>query len=320
MTMKQERQLWMLGGTGYIGSALREHLTERGGQKLHLLLHHQADLHIREAYNCFQASLAEIDPRWFERYPPDVVFHLARPAGSHPLTRWYRALRGEAANARLIGILAALPKAPQVVYVSGSLMYGSLPEGSRASEQQPLRPDAYASAYFRNEKPWLAAGRAGLLDVRFARPGWILGPDSWFERFFWQPYLRSGKVPIYGDGKQWMSIVSLKNCAGMVDALSRYGSPGQVLNIFGMPPLRQESFSKMMAELLDGGVERIPMARLQKELGRTTARALTLSIPMESNYPEIYAKAGMEEENLAQLLTDTLRLLKDKEAVFTKSP
>jgi nucleoside-diphosphate-sugar epimerase len=320
MTNKKERQVWILGGTGYIGSALRDHLSQAGGQKLHLLLHHRTAEHIQEAHNCFQASLAEIDPIWFERYPPDVVFHLARPAGRHPLTRWYRSLQGQQANSRLAGMLAALPKPPMVVYVSGSLMYGSLPEGFLANEQQPLRPDAYAEAYFRNEKPWLEAGRNGILDIRFARPGWILGPDSWFERFFWQAYLRTGKVPCYGDGKQWMSIVSLKNCALLVDALSRYGSPGQVLNVFGMPPLRQESFSESLAGLLGSGVERVPMDRLQKQEGPTTARALTLSIPMESQYPEIYANAGVEEEKLAHLLSDTIRLLKDKEAVFPKSP
>lgn len=307
------RNVWVLGGTGFIGSALVNRLSVDPANLLTLLIHKQTNYQQLESFNTFKGSLETIDPVWFERYQPDIVFHLARPAGSNVLTRNLRSLRGEKANMRLIRILSGLKKPPVVVYVSGSLMYGHVDDSTPAYEDTPLNPAAFAKAYFRSERPWIEAQQKGLLDVRFARPGWITGPGSWFRHFFWEPFLRYGKVPCYGDGRQLMSVIHIADCASMIDHLGQYEKPLSALNIYAIPPLTQLEFSIKLASLLESEIEMIPNDRLVRMYGRTTASALTLSIPMRTHYPDLHLESKISHPTIEEILIDVVRLLKNKQ-------
>ncbi len=309
---KRKRIIWVLGGTGYIGRALVRHLSDDPLNQLHLLLHRHLPLRVLENVSTFTGSLARIDPLWFERYPPDVVFHLARPAGSRRLTRELSARSGKAANRHLVHLLSKLDNPPTVIYISGSLVYGPRHAKDPASENTALQPVAYARYYHQNELPWLEARQSGLLDVRFARPGWIIGPNSWFRHFFWEPLQLSGKVPIYGSGKQLMSMIHLHDGAAMIDALSIYGKRDQDLNIFAGTPIAHKTFCTMLAELTGCQTMEITEKKLRKEHGSTVAEALTASIPMQSLYPGIHAKADTRFPQPEEMLADAVRLLKDE--------
>ncbi len=301
-----ERNIWILGGTGFIGTALVKHLEKDPSNRLHLLIHRKTPYRELERHNTFTGSLSDMDSGWFERYPPDVVFHLARPAGSRSLTRLWAAHRGEVANRRLATTLQQLKKPPVVVYVSGSLLYGQRPDDDPAHEESPLAPAAFASYYQRNEKPWLEAQQSHILDVRFARPAWIVGPSSWFIRFFYEPMINNGKVPYYGDGLQLMSLIHLEDCARMIDALARHGAKGKNLNIFTGKPVQQKQFAGMLASL--GGVktQQYPLRASKKKYGKTAAEALTTSIPLRSSYPEVADKAGVRFQDHKELISDVL--------------
>lgn len=290
----RQRNVWVLGGTGYIGSALVRHLAADSANRLHLLVHRAAPYRELEGFNTFTGSLATIDPLWLERYPPNVVFHLARPAGSRRITRAWASYRGEQANRRLVGLLERMENPPVVVYVSGSLLYGPRAADDPAFEDSPLAPAAFAGYYHRNEKPWLEAQDKGVLDVRFARPAWIVGSASWFRKFFHEPMMRSGKVPYYGDGQQLMSLIHLGDCARMIDALARYGHPGRNLNVFAQEPLTQSHFADILAKLSGLEKEQVTYAETIRRYGQTAARALTTSIPLATHYPEVAQKAGIE--------------------------
>jgi nucleoside-diphosphate-sugar epimerase len=309
MMAADRRNIWVLGGTGFIGSELVKRLSKDPANLLTLLIHRRADYRQLENLNTFKGSLGTIDPAWFERYPPDVVFHLARPAGSNFLTRNLRSFRGEKANGRLISILSGLKKPPVVVYVSGSLMYGPVDADSPAYEDSPLNPGAFAKAYYRNEKPWIDAQQQGRLDIRFARPGWIVGTTSWFRQFFWEPYRLNGKVPCYGDGSQLMSVIHNSDCASMIDQLGRHKTPVKALNIFAMEPVTQLEFSMKLASLLKTETGMISFDQLVRIYGSTTAKALTLSIPMKTHYPDMHLESKIRFPSVEGLLTDIIRLL-----------
>lgn len=309
MMAKDMRNIWVMGGTGFIGSALVSRLSQDPANLLSLLIHKRANYRQLEKFNTFKGSLGTIDTAWFERYPPGVVFHLARPAGSNLLTRNLRSFRGEKANERLISILSGLKKPPVVVYVSGSLMYGPVDADNPALENTPLNPGAFAKAYYRNEKPWIEAQQKGLLDIRFARPGWIVGTTSWFRQFFWEPYRRNGKVPCYGDGSQLMSVIHLSDCAAMIEHLGRHETPVKALNIFAMEPVTQLEFSTILASVLKTETEMIPFDRLVRMYGSTTAKALTLSIPMRSRYPGLHLESKIRFPSVEEMLTDVIGLL-----------
>lgn len=307
----QARNIWILGGTGYAGRALATHLSRNAGNRLHLLLHKNADYRFLEGFNTFTGSLQNFDGSLLGRYPPDVIFHLARAGGKTALARYVAARQGEMANRRIVDILCGLPDPPVVVYVSGSLMYGRRPDDDPASEDSQLVPGSYARWYHRNEIPWMEARESGSLDVRFARPGWIAGPGSWFREFFWNHYRATGKIPCYGDGNQLMPLVHIDDFAAMTDALSRYGERSGNLNIFAGPAIRQNDFCVILSRLLDAEILRIPYGILCRRYGRTVAGALVSSIPMKTNYPEIHEKAGVRFEDAGKLLSHVTGLLKN---------
>jgi nucleoside-diphosphate-sugar epimerase len=311
-----QRNIWILGGTGYIGNALVRYLSRDPANSLHLLIHKRGDRRFLEAFNTFTGSLAEVQPRWFERYSPDVVFHLARPAGSSLLTRNLRSWQGAQANKRLIHILGSLKKPPVIVYVSGSLMYGKRELSDPAFEDSTLNPDAYAKYYIRNEQPWLDMQITGNLDVRFARPGWIVGPGSWFREFFWKPYQETGKVPCYGT--HLMSLIHLEDCAMIIDALARYGNKGQDLNIFSGPAIPQPEFCKIIANILGTEINSIHFGEVKRRYGNTAAKALTSSIPMSTLYPNIHQKARIKFPAPDEIIQDVISKLQTEEAIQNK--
>ncbi len=308
----QKRNVWILGGTGYLGQALLRHLAAGSHNHLHLLVHRQMPFRHLENYHTITGSLSAFDPYWLERFPPDVVFHLARPAGSRLMTRHLYSWLGEKANNRLVRLLAELRKPPVVVYISGSLVYGVQPSDIQADEETTLRPTAFARFYFRNERPWIKARDAVLPDVRIARPGWILGPASWFKVFFWNHYLSAGKVPCYGNGDQLMSLIHLDDCAAMIDSLSLNGKNNQTLNMFSGPATSQIEFAERLAGMLDTSVERISFDKTKRRYGHATAQALTSSIPMQTLYKELHQHQHMLFPDIESMLSDIVQLLKDK--------
>lgn len=312
--------IWVLGATGFIGRALLEVLATGPGHSIHLLIHKTAPYRQLEAFNTFSGSLGTLDPGWLKRYPPDVVFHMARLGGRRGILRKWAAHQGEKANRRLLQILASLEKPPVVVYVSGSLMYGPQDGHAAASEESPLAPAAFARYYHRAERPWLEAQQAGKLDVRFARPGWVVGPGSWFDQCFYQPMRATAKVPCFGGGQQLMSLVHLDDCARLISALGFHGRPGQNLNIFAGKPLTQAHFASLLADLSGLPLRHFSLRETEKILGKTVAQALTTSIPLQTIHPDLYRHAALRFSGHRELLAHVLGLLEHKQGILSQAP
>lgn len=308
----QYRNVWIFGGTGFIGNELLSYLSSDPNNRLFLLLHRATDFKKYESFNTFVGSLENFDFRLFERYPPDVIFHLARFAGGRTLTRKIASIRAFDANRRLIEMIEKLSNPPRIVYVSGSLMYGPQDNNKQATENTSLSPAAYAKYYLKGEQPWLNAQQKGVLDIRFARPGWIVGPSSWFAEFYWKYYLKTGKIPSYGNGTQYMSLVSLQDCARLIDLLSRDEKERQNLNIFTASPVIQTDFSTTLAKLLNTSVVEISLQEIRSRFGKTVATALTTSIPLSTDYPDIYMKFKPKNPDLNSILEQVLWFFKDK--------
>ena len=296
-----------------MGRPLVKQLSYDSSNLLNLLIHKNTANREIENFNSFTGSLINIDRNWFNKYPPDVIFHLARSAGSNYLTRQLYARMGKFANYRLVKRLASLGKPPIVVYVSGSLMYGNRSIDSPATEDSLLSPESYARYYFHTEQPWIEAQRKRILDIRFARPGWIVGPSSWFLKFFWLPFLNNGKIPCYGDGNQYMSIVHLSDFARLTESLYLKGDLYQNLNIYSCPPIMQMEFSGTLAEIMGAGVEYVSYGQTCNKYGYTTARALTSSIPMQTNYRHIHDNSGIQFKSVREILVNITGILEHKE-------
>jgi nucleoside-diphosphate-sugar epimerase len=308
----RQKNIWIFGGTGFIGNALVSQLASNPHYRLFILLHRTTNFKKYEAFNTFVGSLSNLDFNLFKRYPPDIIFHLARFAGGNPVTRHLASRRAFKANERLKTMLENLLKPPVVVYVSGSLMYGPQLDNGCATEHTPLNPVAFAKQYIKGEEPWVEARKEGNLDIRFARPGWIVGPSSWFKEFFWHFYLKTGKIPFYGDGNQLMSVVGLEDCVRLIDRLGRGEEKRQNLNVFTIPPITQIEFSNCLAGKLNATVTGIPISDLTRKFGKTVASALTLSIPLSTEYPELYRNFQPVSPDLETMLDATLTVLKNE--------
>jgi nucleoside-diphosphate-sugar epimerase len=280
------KNIWVLGATGYVGKALTLELLaqkERGlwaGYRINTLGHRTMDAEIMERTNFFMSDLATLDTQWWERFPPAVVFHCARLAGSTDGARSKAARRGAQANARLIRFLEDAPWRPTVVYCSGTLMYG--PQTSPATEVVSLNPVAYARHYLHAEQPWLDAQARGHLDVRMARPAWIIGPDSWFKAFFYNPLQPNRPIPYYGSGEQRMSLIHINDCAGQLIHAWTHGTPLSNYNLFSGAPIPQWEFSQMVAGLTGNSTSHVTEEQLHKQVGKTVAEALLSDIPVDT--------------------------------------
>ena len=312
--------IWIFGATGFIGQALFRRLSANSAKPLVILLHRHTPFEQFEHHHTITGSLSTLDPFWLNRFPPKVIYHMARPAGSSALTRYIAAFRGEKANQKLASMLTALDKPPMVVYGSGSLVYGEPSAGNMASEESPVAPVSFARYYARNENPWLQAARNDLLDVRLARPAWIVGPGSWFKKFFWDHFIHRGMVPYYGNGTQNMSLVHIDDCARMIEQLGVSEHQVPALNIVATPPITQLEFAERMAAILDAKVCQVSYRITSRHYEKTTADALTTSVPIRTNYGFIYDKTQLQFKDPDAILSDIIGLLKHKKGVLSEAP
>ena len=78
-----KKNCWILGGTGFIGHQLVKHLSETANYRLHMLVHQNISYRELENHSLFTGNLEDFDWSWLEKYPPTVIFHMARLAGSN---------------------------------------------------------------------------------------------------------------------------------------------------------------------------------------------------------------------------------------------
>lgn len=250
----------VLGGTGFIGSQVLGVLRSDPALRLMVLGHRRLDFRSLEDVNLVTGSISRLDLAWLEAFRPDTIIHLARISGRGRLGRSLAARRGREANRRLIAWLRGHSPETSVLYVSGTLVYGN--RGELASDEETeLDPIAYARQYIHAEEPWMEAQRSGAVPITIVRPPWVIGAGSWFRHHFVFPALRQGQTPLYGSGRNWMSLLDVRDCAGMIVHLARHAVPGKVYNLFAPGQVaRQDEFVRFLARRTGTSIRQVPYA------------------------------------------------------------
>lgn len=293
----------VLGGSGFIGAPLVRRLCAAGLRTSCLV--HRTPLPVAQVI-VLRGSLDRFPWRTLEADPPDVIFHLARIAGRGGLRGAVTRVRNRLANERLLLHLASWTRPPLVVFVGGTLAYGSHGE-ELVTEETPVTPTSFSRDYHHAERPWLAALRANDAPVIIARPVWVLGTGAWFEAFYRRFIREERAVPLYGTGDNWMSLVHVEDCAGFLVHIARRAPPMSVVNVFAGAPLRQAELAERLARLTALPIRRVTLEDLERRFGRAVREAFSFSARIGTVHQALHAGYQVEHHALEGDLSALLR-------------
>jgi len=235
-----------------------------------------------------------------------VIFHLARIAGRGPIMGSLTRVRNRVANERLVLALEQWERPPLVIYVGGTLAYGSHGD-ELVTEATPLAPTSFSRDYHVAEVPWLRALRAQAVPVIVTRPAWVLGPGAWFEAYYRRFIAAEHAVPLYGHGDNWMSLVHVDDCAGQLAHAARHALPMSIVNVFGGAPIRQTELAERLARLTGLPIRHVTLDELARRSGRAVREAFEFSCRVGTVHEALHADYRIEHQDLDADLAALLR-------------
>ncbi len=143
------------------------------------------------------------------------------------------------ARANVIGVMTLLEAARihglRLLQVSTDEVYGDVPEGEGAREDQRLSPRSpYSAAKAGGELMCHAYGTSYGTDVVITRGANTIGPRQYPEKLvplFVTNALQDLPLPVYGDGRQIRNWLHVEDHAAAIDLVLRQGTCGQAYNI-----------------------------------------------------------------------------------------
>jgi dTDP-glucose 4,6-dehydratase len=157
----------------------------------------------------------------------------------------------------------------RVVHVSTDEVYGPVPTGSKAREDDPLRPTSpYAASKAAADLIARAYATSFGLDVRITRASNTYGPHQYPEKLiplFVTRLLRGERVPLYGDGEQRRQWLWVGDHCRAVAIVAERGQPGGVYNVGGGTELSNRELTQRLLEATgrrwEDAVEHVPDPR-----------------------------------------------------------
>lgn len=277
--MERRNRILVLGGTGFIGTWVLDELIRQPNRfNVALLAHHQVPFKRLEACNLFIGSLPSFDLGIIDQVRPDCIIHMARIGGKGKLGRRLSAKKGHQANQRLINYLSENHPKTKIIYVSGTLVYGNCGE-ALVTEDTPHHPVAFARAYAHAEAPWRQAQKGQKLDISMLMPPWIIGPKSWFKTFYIRQLYEQAHVPIYGNGENWMSVLDVEDCAGLIVRAITHAQPFKDYNLFAPGfTIKMQAFARIVAEITGLPVKEYSVKEVKKQFGHAVYEAFNFSL------------------------------------------
>ncbi|MDG5766034.1 NAD(P)-dependent oxidoreductase [Balneolales bacterium ANBcel1] len=320
---RQPPKVMVIGGSGFIGSEVVKVLAASGCRIT--ALQHRSRVRVN-GVRSIEGDLRTFDWSRLEHDLPDVIIHSGRISGRTWPGRILAGMQGRRANARLMKWLSRLTNPPSLVYVSGSLVYGSQ-GGAGVSESAPLNPAGFQKYYIRAERPILESAADSRVPVSIARVPWVLGPASWFRQFYWRAVRKQHEIPCFGEGENLMSVVHLRDCAGLIARISglaavKAGQPAtsqgpgdraaspEIFNITTIPAVTQSDFCQTLSALTGVPVRYYTERQLRTRYGQTVTEALTFSLSLISERDTV-SKWEPGFPTVGAALRDVVRNLED---------
>ena len=254
------------GGSGFIGSMIVKASTS----SIRALVHKEAveGNKIDRVYGDFLSSENQLE-KWINGV--NSIIHAARPSSGNTAGRYRIARRTRKANLSMVSVVKE-SNIPSTILMHGSLSYGHRGE-DLVHTDSTLNPVGYAEAYSIGERPWVDYLHSGG-GVKVVRAPWVMGPGSWFEMIYCDEI-----IPVFGDGRQWMSLVSVESLADFTWSILS-DEPGVY-----HPPLlyrcRQSDFAKIVSEIRGVGTSVVSRSGLTRKFGKMAADSICSSIRLD---------------------------------------
>ena len=305
MTKTTRKKALVLGASGFVGFALVQRLFHHNTE-VHCM-YHKTPLPLPFNHP-FTVKGSLIDYEWknLNKNLPEVIYHFARIPGIGPKGRKKAALLNAKANERLINWLMSLDTPPLLVFGSGTLVYGNH-QNSPVDENTPLHPISYQKEYSRAEIPILEAVKQNSIPVMIMRPPWIYGPGSWFKWFYLDHMEKRKSIPLFGRGHNYMSLIQLEDCAGLIHHYANHGSPGNIYNITGHQPITQNDFANTLSELSELPVQRIPSWKMLLFYDQASRQALHSSLCLDTRHHSLREKYIFQYPDLRMGIGEAMR-------------
>ncbi len=267
------------GGSGFIGSMIIKASTSN----IRALVHKEAveGNKIDRVYGDFLSSENQLE-KWIDGV--NSIIHAARPSSGNTAGRYRIARRTRKANLSMVSVVKE-SNIPSTILMHGSLSYGNRGE-DLVHTDSILNPVGYAKAYSIGERPWVDYLHSGG-GVKVVRAPWVLGPGSWFEMIYCDEI-----IPVFGDGRQWMSLVSVESLADFTWSIL-----GDEPGVYHPPLLyrcRQSDFAKLVSEIRGVGTSVVSRSGLTRKFGKMAADSICSSIRLDDGY-------GMSSESDSSL-------------------
>lgn len=277
---------FILGGSGFLGKKLTKELV-RSPYDITALVHSNRNIGLHNSIKTINGSLETFDWKRLESDPPDIIFHAARMSGSNRKSRQLAAAKNARANSRLLAWLRNLDNPPLLVFVSGTLVYGTH-DDQPVDEAQHPSPISFQREYFYAEQPVLHLQKNNQLPIIIVRPSWIYDHGSWFRAFYEKYMQKKAAVPIYGKGSNLMAFVHVRDAAAMTSHVAQFGEHGEIYNLYTEPAIRQREFAEMLAAQSRLPLRHVPHWWLKIRFDKAVSEAFSFSLNLRTHHQKIW--------------------------------
>lgn len=296
--MTKTKKILIIGASGFVGREILKAFVKNKGEFNIYTLENLSRVPDSPAVTKVKGSLFKA-AQIIEKLQPHIIIHAARISGQRYkyLGRKRAALMGQIANHRICKKVLRL-NIP-LLYVSGSLMYGS--HGQTAvTEDFAANPISYAIDYQKAEWPFLKGLRKGRIMI--CRPGWIFGPNSWFRIFFEDIITADNYVPQYGDGQNTMSIIHGQDLGRLIKEYALNAPYANIYNMISPATGSHKKFVTELAQLYKKEIKYFSKEEITEKYGAIVCDALTCDINLATNYKKIIKSFSFEYKNFSDLL------------------
>lgn len=296
--MNNKKRIFILGGSGFVGSSILKALANDSSSPEIFAIENNSSAGEYSNVKKIKGTMFDV-PDLIEKIKPHIIIHAARISGkNYPILGGHKAaFLGKKSNLKICK--KVIEHNTKLVYISGSLMYGSHP-GKQVTEDFPLNPISYAIEYQHAERPFLKEYKNA--HIMICRPGWIFGPDSWFKGYFEDIIRQENYVPQYGDGNSFMSIIHRNDLGRLVKEYAFNAPYSDIYNLFSPIGVTQRQFVNELAGFYKKNIKVISKKELIRNYGRVTCDALTCDIPLSTNFKTIMNQFNFNYKTVTDLI------------------